>query len=293
MQGQLADILNTIVARLDTIADKLDHLPTATPPQSDKLFGDFAQYYFDTFRKRKVAVKTMSNDISRYNKLIAPIFGQIPLTAITPEQVQNVIDGLADHQKTAHEVFTLINVIMKMAIKHGIIAQNPCDIVLLTDYESEHGVALTKDEERKLLRMTDGTPYQTMFAVALYTGLRPNEYKTAFIDNGFIVARNSKQHDGKEHTKRIPITPMLAPYIPESKILPKAHKNSMTAHFKPILPTHKLYDMRTTFYSRCIECGISDVARKLFMGHTLGKLGNAYTDISDEWLISEGNKLSY
>ncbi len=290
---ELYDVLNTISAKLDVIADKLDHLPTATPPQSDRLFGDFAQYYFDTFRKRKVAAKTMSNDMSRYNKHIAPIFGQIPLTAITPEQVQNIVDSLYEHQKTAHEVFTLINVICKAAIKHNIIAHNPCDLVLLTDYEAVHGVALTKDEERKLLRMTDGTPYQTMFAVALYTGLRPNEYKTARIENGFIVARNSKQHDGKQHTKRIPITPMLVPYIPESKILPKAHKNSMTVHFKPILPMHKLYDMRTTFYSRCIECGISDIARKLFMGHTLGKLGNAYTDISDEWLISEGNKLSY
>lgn len=293
MQGQLADILNTIVARLDTIADKLDKLPTATAPQSKKLFGDFALYYFDTFRKRKVAPKTMSNDMSRYNTHIAPAFAQMPLSAITPEHVQRVIDGLHDRQKTAHEVFTLINIVMKVAIKHNLITHNPCDLVLLTDYEKQHGKALTKDEERKLLRVTEGTPYQVMFAVALYTGLRPNEYNTARIENGFIVARNSKQHDGKEHTKRIPITPMLAPYIPESKILPTAHKNSMTAHFKPILPTHKLYDMRTTFYSRCIECGIADIARKLFMGHTLGVLGNAYTDISDEWLISEGKKFNY
>lgn len=212
---------------------------------------------------------------------------------ITPDKVQKLVDSLENHPKTAHEVFTLVNVVMKAAIKHNMIAHNPCDLVLLPEYERQHGKALTRDEERKLLRMTEGTPYQTMFAVALYTGLRPNEYKTARIENGFIVAKNSKQKDGKLHTKRIPITPMLAPYIPESKILPTAHKNSMTAHFKPILPNHKLYDMRTTFYSRCIECGISDIARKLFMGHTLGALGNAYTDISDEWLIGEGNKLSY
>lgn len=293
MQEKIADILYMIAAKLDAIADKLDKLPTAATPQSDKLFGEFAQYYFDTFRRRKVAPKTMSNDMSRYNKHIAPVFGQMPIAAITPEQVQNVIDGLSEHQKTAHEVFTLINVVMKMAIKHGMISHNPCDIVLLTDYESEHGVALTKDEERLLLAKTSGTAYQQIFAVALYTGLRPNEHKTAHIDGSFIVARNSKQHDGKEHIKRIPITPMLAPYIPVGKMLPTAHKNSMTAHFKPILPTHKLYDMRTTFYSRCIECGVSEVARKLFMGHTLGKLGKAYTDMSDEWLISEGNKLCY
>lgn len=293
MQEQLADILQSIVARLDTIADKLDRLPTATLPQSDKLFGDFALYYFDTFRKRKVAPKTMSNDMSRYNAHIAPVFGQMPLSAITPELVQKLVDSLQSKPKTAHEVFTLVNVVIKAAIKHNIIAHNPCDLVLLPEYEKQHGKALTKDKERKLLLMTDGTPYQTMFAVALYTGLRPNEYRTARIDGGFIVAKNSKQKDGKLHTKRIPITPMLAPYIPENKILPTAHKNSMTAHFKPILPAHKLYDMRTTFYSRCIECGISDIARKLFMGHTLGALGNAYTDTSDEWLISEGNKLNY
>ncbi len=31
-----------------------------------------------------------------------------------------------------------------------------------------------------------------MFAWALYTDLRPNEDKTAYIENGFIVANNSK-----------------------------------------------------------------------------------------------------
>ena len=286
-------ILFEISAKLDIIADRLIRLPTAAQLQSDKLFGEFALYYIDTFRKRKVAPKTMANDMSRYNTHIFPVIGQMPLSAVTPEHVQKLIDSLQNKPKTAHEVFTLVNVVMKAAIKHNIITHNPCDLVLLPEYEMQHGKALTKDEERKLLRMTDGTPYQTMFAVALYTGLRPNEYNTAKVENGFIVAKNSKQKDGKLHIKRIPITPMLAPYIPESKILPKAHKNSMTVHFKSVLPNHKLYDMRTTFYTRCIECGIDEIARKLFMGHTLGKLGNAYADPPDEWLISEGNKLNY
>ena len=62
---------------------------------------------------------------------------------------------------------------------------------------------------------------------------------------------------------------------------------------KEILPNHILYDLRTTFYSRCIECGVSDVAQKLFVGHSLGELGNAYTDVSDEYLLKEGKKLNY
>lgn len=294
----LYDIFNMLAAKLDIIADKLDKLPTAATPQSDKKFGDFALYYFERFRWRKVCKETKRVDLCRYNAHIAPMLAEMRFADITPEHVQKVVDGLQDRQKTAHEVFTLINVICKAAIKHNLIAHNPCDLVLLTDYEKQHGKALSRDEERKLLRMTDGTPYQIMFAVALYTGLRPNEYKTARIENGFIVARNSKQHDGKEHTKRIPITPMLAPYIPnaypdEPQSIRMYYPDRITERLKSILPKRKLYDLRTTFYTRCQECGVSDIARNLFVGHSLGGLADTYTDISDGYLRQEGAKLEY
>ena len=45
--------------------------------------------------------------------------------------------------------------------------------------------------------------------------------------------------------------------------------------------------------SRLKECGIADAARDEFVRHSLGALGNAYTDLSDEYLRSEGIKFKY
>ena len=69
--------------------------------------------------------------------------------------------------------------------------------------------------------------------------------------------------------------------------------NVFRKKFSEILHNHIPYDLRTTFYTRCEECGVADVAKKLFVGHSLGELANAYTDLPDEFLLKEGKKLKY
>ena len=86
---------------------------------------------------------------------------------------------------------------------------------------------------------------------------------------------------------------MLAPYIGNITELPIVSLDTLRRRLMELLPTHKLYDLRTTFYSRCKECGISPAARDEFMGHTSGEIDAAYTDLSDEFLLREGKKLKY
>ena len=166
-------------------------------------------------------------------------------------------------------------------------------MVFHTKHAREHGKALTKDEEQLLLSSTAGTPYQKMFAIGLYTGLRPNEYKTAVIQGDFIIANNSKRKNGKKELKKIPITPMLAPYLEDTTELYFTRLEQIRNKFNKILPNHKLYDLRTTFYTRCTECGIAEAAIKEYVGHALGGLADTYTDLSDDFLRAEGRKFLY
>lgn len=258
-------------------------------------FSAFAEYYFENFYKRKVSSGTYQRNLARYKKHIKPYFGETKINKILPLTCQTFIDGfiLCKKYKTATEIRSLLNGIFDMAKRHGLIKQNPLDIVLNVQYEKEHGKRLTKPEIEKLLSETAGTPFQTMFAVVLYTGLRPSEYKTARIDGNFIVSVNSKQKDRKVHYKKIPIAPQLKDYLNGVSSLHIYSTKSMTTRLKKILPNHKLYDLRTTFYSNCHECNIVEIAIKLFMGHSLGALGDSYTDLSDDFLIKEGQKFKF
>lgn len=259
------------------------------------VFGDFADYYFEKFYKRRVSEATYKNTLNRYNNHIKPIFGDKKLKSVNALMCQEVIDKLTEQEKykTADEVYCILNTIFRMAIKHNLLTANPIDIVFHKKHATEHGAALTKDEEKFLLAATSGTPYQLMFAIALYTGLRPNEYYNAKIDGEFITAINSKRKNGKVEYKKIPITPMLAPYVENVTELKFHVANRIREKFHSIFPNKRLYDLRTTFYTRCCECGVADVARDEFVGHSHGALGDAYTDLSDEFLLKEGQKLSY
>lgn len=258
-------------------------------------FKEFAEYYFETFWKRTVTEKTYKNSINRYKNHILPIIGTMKIANITPLMCQNIIDYLENkgYGKTADEVFSILNTVFKMAVKHQLILNNPMDIVVHNLHAKKHGKALTKEEEKTLLSAYTGTKYQTLFAVALFTGLRPNEYKTAHIEGQFIVAVNSKRKTKKVEYKKIPITPMLRPFLMSVTEFPFPGVQYMRDKLNAVLPNHILYDLRTTFYSRCQECGVDAVARNEFMGHAYGGLANTYTDLSDEYLLREGMKLNY
>jgi site-specific recombinase XerD len=109
-------------------------------------------FYFENFRKRKVSPKTLEGDINRYKKYLLPYFEEKRLTQITALECQTLIDELSasGKGKTTDEIYSLMSVIFKAAIAHGLLSKNPLDIVFHKRHEKTHGKALTKEEELKL-----------------------------------------------------------------------------------------------------------------------------------------------
>ncbi len=257
-------------------------------------FHLFAQYYVDTIRRRKVAPRTFANDMSRYKKHIFPHFGEIPLRSITPQHCQILLDKLLAEGKgkTVDEIYSFLNGFFKFAISHNLLRQNPLCSVYHEQHERTHGKALSMEEEAFLLA-TGKEPYRFCFAVALYTGMRPCEYKTLRREGNILICVNAKRKKKKVEYKRIPINPMLAPYLEDVEQIEMLSPKSLWNHLKPLLPNHKLYDLRTTFYTRCKQMSVDSAALKAIFGHSEGRLADAYTDLPDDYLIRESNKINY
>ena len=256
-------------------------------------FHEFSTYYFENYRKRKVSTQTYYNDMCRYKNHIKPYFGEKLLAEITPSECQKFLDGYSEKgmMKTNNELYSLLNGVFKMAIAHNVITQNPLSVVIIEKHQSKHGKALTKAEEKTLLSALKGSRYEKLMALALYTGLRPNELSTAKVEGAFIVAKNSKRKGGKIEYKKIPISPMLKPYFEKDNEIDMPCVEYLRDQFNKILPNHIFCDLRTTFYTRCEECGVAPPARDHFVGHSSSVLNKTYTNLSDEYLLKEGQKL--
>lgn len=268
---------------------------TDDKPKIPTEFNAFALFWLENFHKRKVAEQTYKKDLQRFNRTLAQRFEKLQIKQVNATHLQQILDEYQakGQGKTADEVHCLLNQIFKYAVKFGLIAYNPVDMVCHTKHKYTHGKALTKDEERKLLSASAGTHYQLMFAVALYAGLRPNEYATVQIHGNMIVAVNSKRKNGKTEYKRIPINPMLKPFLQGIDAVKWVGVPHIRNKFNSILPNHILYDLRTTFYTRCVECGLQQAAIDEMVGHSGGILKDTYTDLSDEYLLNESKKLQW
>ena len=294
------------VSSTDLQKAKVKFLTKTTPTEIEKYYvgsssasqdfstlEQFTLYFFENHRKEKVTTQTYKNDLGRFKKYILPAFGQIPIHHITPDKCQTLLRSIqADGKgKTADEIYSLLSIIFKGAIAYGIIQKSPLAIVQHQKHVKESGTALTKEEETLLLTRLTEPNFRIALAIALFTGLRPNELSTAKIEGDFIVAINSKRKNGKVEYKKIPIIDRLQPYI-QKGIPTLPTPQLLRRRVQAALPNHKLYDLRTTFYTRCDEYGVAPPARDEFVGHSAGALTNAYRDLSDEYLLKEGKKLN-
>jgi integrase len=295
---------------LDNFIRSLNGTPRSTQKASptvpkNVMFNVFAEKWLTDVKQYTVKAITYHSSWDLYNAHIKNNLKGKTVAQLTAMQLQPIFNQLLKEKKTktANNVKLLLNQIFKAAISERIITDNPMDGIKVIKHHSQHGCALTYDEEREFIKAlsADGGKYLLTFALMLYGGMRRAELATLRLEGGFVIVKDGKRRLSDIQTERkIPITPMLRRYIAgaskeDIRVAISYSCDLLSRKFKDFCPNHHLHELRHTFISRCQECGVAREVVSVWAGHAADTTmtTTVYTHFSEDFMLAEGQKVDY
>ena len=114
------------VAKLLCESGQLDERPVA---KEKHLFTEYAQHWFEVFKKPTLRPLTAQNYLQQLNRHLCPAFGEMFIEDITPEAVQGFFNARKHlAQETQQKQMNILRMILDMAVEDGLIRLNPVKI---------------------------------------------------------------------------------------------------------------------------------------------------------------------
>jgi integrase len=150
-----------------------------------ELLGSYARNYVDRTKRAALQERSWINLDGRLRNHILPVLGDRPLSSVTTEDVQLLLDNLTLREEdplapsTVRYVYNLINRILAKAVIDKKIPWNPCDGIdtkneLPRQEPGPEMLFLTREEIDILANCIDPR-YRALIYVAGYSGLRAGE----------------------------------------------------------------------------------------------------------------------
>ncbi len=264
-------------------------------------FGQFAMQWLEIVKKPHVKTVTYENYLTTLKLYVLPRLAKLRIRDVKPLTVQILLNELDKKgvKRSAENVYVLLKAIFDFAIAENLIVKSPMAPIRKPKYEAKHGVALTVEEEHSLVEkcINSKSPCRYAYILLVYTGIRRSELASVQISSKWITVTTSKTRKGMgEKQRKIPISPMLKPFLPffTAENL-NVTNNMMSKGIAKFIPGHHLHELRHTFITRCQECGISRELTSLWAGHKADNTmtSNVYTHFSEEYQLGEIQKLRY
>ena len=143
----------------------------------DRIFGEYAQEWFQLRLKPKVSPSSVDSYRNALNNHILPIFGSRNLRAIKPLEIQRFIDGYAGKSaSTITYIFATFRRIYKSAMADRIVDSDPTKSVTKPSATpADEKRALTPSERARVCQVCQSHEYGLYLALLYYLGVRPGE----------------------------------------------------------------------------------------------------------------------
>ena len=138
----------------------------------------WASTYLGGVKPRTVEI--YSSDIRLY---IKPALGAVRLEALRTHTIQQFYNQLTAgtngkrglSAKTVKNIHGVLHHALNQAVANGLLRSNPADACILPRVEKKELKPLDEDDISRFLSAIEGSPYEDIFLVTLFTGLREGE----------------------------------------------------------------------------------------------------------------------
>lgn len=269
------------------------------------LFSVFAEDWLSV-KRQTVKQSTYESYVQLVNVNLIPQFGNYHVNEITRKDIQDFLFALVNDGKnrTAQKLCVMLKAIFGVACEdYGM--KSPMAKITLPHYEIKKGKAFTKADEKTIIDFCKANPHyvgNSAILVLLYTGMRVGELASITSDDKFIYCKSEKTRKGyAEVIRQIPVSPMLKKVMPliDLKQAKTVSRHTVRDAVKRIFPDRHTHELRYTFITRAKEMGCNPELVMAWVGHEYdadvktSKVDRGYTDYSQEYVLSEINKIDY
>lgn len=169
-QKEVRERLSQTITELDT--------GTYLEPTKDTV-AEWLETWIETYVKYSVKAYTVDSYRRVCANYLIPALGRIPLSALTAPQIQKFYNSLLVERKlnpkTVRNIHGILHRALHQAVRLGMIRSNPTDLCDLPKTRRKEIQPLEQKDISAFLTALEGHPFEILYKVTLFTGMRQGE----------------------------------------------------------------------------------------------------------------------
>lgn len=249
------------------------------------------------YKEGKIADRTWKNYLSHAEKNIPTEMKEKQIEKIGTGEIDDLMRTFAP--RMYEEMRVLFNSVFKFAKASGIITHNPVELIPFKRAKRQNRDKLSSEQIHNYLQNLQKSKFEVVRNVGYvlyFFGLRPCEIdEEAHFENGFLICRNRKRHNGEIAYKKIPIPQVAYGFIDFEKPIcfQKSYDRCADILREALGEGLTPYNLRHTFASTCSKYVPREIV-EIWMGDSPERLvGKTYVHFDDDYMKEQMKKVIF